>query len=490
MPETIHALPHADQRDAWSYLERDHLGPHGASDLIYRVPARAGEGPQLPPHLGEALPLLLHEFDESPAGRVLDKLARETRDPYAPTGKTTLTRILPQLLSYRYVESLKAFEFIFAGARPSSLHVLGRVLGSDFKFRLEDLSHFATHGELLLKILHVCGLKQGLDPEGILYCPAVDSPFPFKFMVVGSSEAKNREVYVDVLAKLLRQTETDESFRDRHFRELSRGFQKFGPAAATPQFQEVELRLWRVLGYAAARLRVKAGRLTATTDPDEVRQFLAELRHVHAALDRLVHLPSRIAAYYRTNFQKEFGQLYEQALEEIDVIAKQLDCDFDSIDRSIEAIATTVSQFRGLGSASPLEALEENDREILLAYGESPPPLDHGWVRTYTAAIFTGAERFDTRRFASEALNDSDSEIDLNLDLDFGSGGPGGIFAEPQPSDVSEASSFDGDEFEDLVSGSWEEELSDESDEALEASEESFENLWQEARDDREDDEQ
>ena len=487
MPEAMHSLPHAAQRDAWSYLERDHLGPHGASDLIFRVPARAGEGPQLPPHLGEALPLLLHEFDESPAGRVLEKLARESRDPYAPTGKTTLTRILPQLLSYRYVESLKSFEFIFTGARPSSLHVLGRVLDTDFQFRLEDLSHFATHGELLLKILHVCNLRKALDPEAILYCPAVDSPFPFKFMAVAPGERSNRDVYVEVLSKLLRQTETDETFRDRHFRELSRGFQKFGPAAATPQFQEVELRLWRVLGYAAARLRVKAGRLTSTEDLDEVRQFLAELRHVHAALDRLVHLPSRIAAYYRTHFHKEFGQLYEEALQELDVIAEQLDCDFESIDRSIETIATTVSQFRSLGSASPLEALEENDREILIAYGESPPPLNHDWVRTYTAAIFTGAERFDTRRFGEGSLNDSDSEIDLSLDLDFGGGGPGGIFAEPAQADP-EASSFDGEEFEDLVSGSWEEEISDESDDALEASEESFENLWQEARDEDSDD--
>jgi hypothetical protein len=488
MPELIHPLPFASNRKSWSYLERDELGIHGASDLVYRVPAKPGEGPALPAHLGDALPLLLHELDESPAGRVLEKLSREQRDPYAPTGKTTLTRVLPRLLNYRFVESLKSFEFVFAGARPSSLHVLARVLGTDFKFRLEDLSHFATHGELLLKILHVCGLRSALDPEAILYCPAVDSPFPFKFMVVGEGGAKNRVTYVDLLAKLLRQTETDECFRDRHFKELARGFQKFGPAAATPQFQEVELRLWRVLGYAAARLRVKAGRLTSTDDPKQVRQFLGELRKVHAALDRLVHLPSRLAAYYRTHFQLEFGQLYEQALRELETIAEQVDCDMDSIDRSIEAIATTVSQFRSLGSASPLEGLEENDRDILIAYGEAPPPLDHGWVRTYTEAIFTGAERFDTRRFAPDSESGTIAEEDLSLDLDFGGGGPGGIFAEPAQADSDEGS-LNGDEFSDLVDGSWGDEVSEESDEALDNSEASFENLWQEARDSLEDDE-
>ena len=40
--------------------------------------------------------------------------------------------------------------------------------------------------------------------------------------------------YINLLLRLLKHTETDEVFRARQFRELARGFQKFGPAAATP----------------------------------------------------------------------------------------------------------------------------------------------------------------------------------------------------------------------------------------------------------------
>jgi len=422
MAELVHPLPYAPASAAWSYVERSELGVHGACDVLYRAPAP--EGAELPKRLRPALPVLLHEFDQ--ARDVLDALPVEESTEMVARGHgvvATLTRVLPRLLTFRYIDSEGVREFVFEGNRPSALHVLARVLDSPFKFRLEDLSRFATHGELLLHVLDGLGLPAALDPEATLYCPAVDSPYPFKFVVVGEGRP-NREVYVDLLKQLLRQTETDETFRARHFRELSRGFQKFGPGAATPQFQEVELRLWRLLSYTAARLRVMAGRLTSTSDPEQVQDFLVELRGVHDALDDLEHLPGRLAAFYRTHFDLEFGKLYEHALAELDVIAERVDCELTERRSSIDEIAATVSEFRRLGSASPLETLEEKDREILVAYGDvEVPEPKRGWARTYDEAIFTGAARFDQRRFGGSDVGDlSEEDWALDLNLDFSEG--------------------------------------------------------------------
>lgn len=409
-------LPFAPDRQAWSWLERSDLGVHGSADVIHRVPAEGEDGVELPPRLRRALPLLLHEQ------AALDACALESTHPseLGLEPVQVLRRVVPRLLNFRYVEAERARDFVFGVGRPSSLHVLARVLGTSFKFRLEDLSHFATHGELVVEALDRLGVDDVLDPEAILYCPALDSPFPFKFVLVGQG-GPNRATYLRVLSKLLRQTESDETFRARQFRELSRGFQKFGPAAATPQFQEVELRLWRLLSYLAARLRVKAGRLTDTKDPEQARQFLGELRDVHAALDDLEHLPSRLAATFRSRFDLELERLYEVALPEVEAIARRIDCDLNDRERSIDAVASRVAEFRRLGSASPLECLEEKDREIAAAYGDvEPEPLETGWARTYTDAIHTGAARFDTRRFGSErvlALGEEEENLDLELDF-------------------------------------------------------------------------
>lgn len=411
----VQPLPFAPDRAAWSWFERSELGEHGTADILHRVKASTEEsGVELPQRLRRALPLLLHDH----ATLQIEDLPAHGQG-LVPA--QTLARVMPRLLNFRYVEAEQAREFVFGVGRPSSLHVLARVLGTTYKFRLEDLSHFATHGELVVEALDRLGIDSVLDPEAILYCPALDSPFPFKFFVVGQG-GPNRATYLRVLSKILRQTESDETFRARQFREIARGFQKFGPAAATPQFQEVELRLWRLLSYLAARLRVKAGRLTDTKDPGQARQFLGELRDVHAALDELEHLPSRLAAQYRSNFGKEFGKLHEDAIPELEKIAKRIDCDLTERDRSIEAVAGLVSQFRKLGSASPLESLEEKDREIKLAYGDAQvDPLEAGWARTYTEAIHTGAERFDTRRFGADKVLDlvGDGEENLDLELDF-----------------------------------------------------------------------
>ena len=85
----------------------------------------------------------------------------------------------------------------------------------------------------------------------------------------------------------------------------------------------------------------------------------------------------------------------------------------------------------GLGNASPLESLEAKDREIKRAYGDvEVPPPETGWARSYTDAIFTGAKRFDTRRYdASEVEEEvetlSDEDLDLGIDLEFSFGGGG-----------------------------------------------------------------
>ncbi len=426
-------LPLAADRSAWGYAPRTELGAHGPCDLVFR--AAVAEGPVLSDELTHALPLLLHELDRQPG--LAEVLARFGRDASGGEDGTTqaspralLARIVPRLVTYRHIERLAQHEFVLAGHRASSVHVLGRVLQSDFKFRLEDLSHFATHGELMLRVLHCVGLESALDPEAILYCPALDSPYPFKFAVTARASQGNRAVYVSLLRELLRRTESDEAFRARNFREMARGFQKFGPAAATPQFQEAELRIWRLLTYLAARLRVKAGRLTDAREAAEIGQYIAELRHVHGALDDLVHLPSRLAAFYRQRFDLEFSSLWEHTLPELDAIARRIDCDLEDRDKSIDAVAALVSEFRRLGSASPLEELEEQDVEVKKAYGDvEVPVLAKGWARTYTETIFTGAQRFDTRRFGAAAVAAeveeqlSEEDFALDMDLDFGMGG-------------------------------------------------------------------
>jgi len=407
-------LPHAPNAPEWGYLERTELGVHGASDLVVRVPSSGG--PELDARLHTAVPLLLHEFDR--VRLKLEKLFPEGVETVTPR----LRRLIPRLRTFRYRSNDKEHEFEFEGWRASSIHLFSRALTRGHTFRLEDLSHFATHGSLLLRILEEFGLEHAIHERRILYCPAVDSPFPFKFALVGPGDESNQAAYLRLLSKLLRQTETDEAFRARIFRELARGFQKFGPGAATPQFQEVELRLWRLLGYTAARLRVKAGRLTDTKDPEVASGFREELRDVHGALDDILHLPSRLAAFFRTRFDLKFSSLAEHALTELDAIAKRVDCDVENFDRSIEKIATTVSEFRRLGSRSPLESLESLDRDVRLAYGdEDVPPLETGWARTYDKRIYTGAERFDERRFANSAVND-ESVVDLNLELSFEGG--------------------------------------------------------------------
>ncbi|MBL4845584.1 MAG: hypothetical protein JKY65_08670, partial [Planctomycetes bacterium] len=364
-----------------------------------------------------------------------------------PSTKSVLRRILPRLVSYRYLENIASHEFDFEGSRASSVHVLSHLFETDYKFRLEDLSHFATHGEHVLAITHAVGLHKSIDPEAILYCPALDGPFPFKFVLTGRGTQSNRAAYVALLKQLLRKTESDEDFRERSFRELSRGFEKFGPAAATPEFQQVDLKVWRILTYLAARLRVKAGRLTDSTEIEQVQACLHELHQVHDSLSQLVYLPSRLAARFRNRFDLELSMLTDEALPELDAIANQIDLDLDEHQLALDETAKLVSEFRRLGSAAPIECLAEIDQRIKASYGRGEvPPAKTGWMRRYTETIFTGAERFDTRRFGSGAastiqqLEESTFELDLSK-MNFGFGA-----AKPEDADSEddlESSSLD-----------------------------------------------
>lgn len=421
-------LPLAANDERWGYAPLADRGAEGACTLVYRAPA---EGVALGASLSGALPLLLHEFDRQEGlGSALARFERLGKSALKPSAKTVLRRILPRLGSFRYVEKRAAHEFLFEGHRASSVHVLSRLLETKHAFRLEDLSHFATHGEHILAITHAVKLPNSIDPAAILYCPALDGSFPFKFVLTGQGPQSNRAAYVGLLKSLLRQTESDEDFRARNFRELARGFEKFGPASATPEFQNVELKIWRLLTYLAARLRVKAGRLTDATQLEEVEARLRELHEVHDSLSRLVYLPSRLAARFRNRFDLELSMLADQTRPELDAIAAQIDLDLDEQQLSVDEIAGLVSEFRRLGSAAPIECLAEVDRQVKLAYGDvEVPALEPGWMRTYTAAIYTGAERFDTRRYDSGAASglsamfeESDFSLDLNLNFGFGGG--------------------------------------------------------------------
>ncbi len=427
----ISPLPLAPDNDRWGYSPDADRGAEGPCTIVFRAP---GTEPALGEPLASALPLLLHEFDRQEGlASALARFERLESDGISrPSTKSILRRILPRLVSYRFVEKLASHEFLFEGRRASSVHVLSELLETDYKFRLEDLSHFATHGEHILAITHAVGLGSSMDPAAIAYCPALDGPFPFKFVLVGKGPQSNRASYVGLLKSLLKQTESDEDFRERNFRELARGFEKFGPAAATPAFQQVELRIWRLLSYLAARLRVKAGRLTDATKLDQVQTCLRELDEVHDSLSQLVYLPSRLAARFRNRFDLELSMLAEQTLPELDAIAAQIDLDLDEQQLALDDIASLVSEFRRLGSAAPIECLAEVDQRIKAAYGRGEvPPAVTGWMRRYTETIYTGADRFDTRRFdagttsAFATLEESTFELDLGS-MNFGFGGPQG----------------------------------------------------------------
>src|SRR5581483_8817558 len=128
----------------------------------------------------------------------------------------------------------------------------------------------------------------------ILYVPSADSSFPFKFVVVGNTKNDNYAVFVTNLERMFNQTESVDSFLDRFYSQVKLGFERFGPACATPEFQEVELRLWTLVSYAATRLQLLVAEMAHTMDGPKIRTMLKEIKVLHAALDGAANLPSEL----------------------------------------------------------------------------------------------------------------------------------------------------------------------------------------------------
>lgn len=425
-------LPFAGDRDNWAYRDLQNTPHKQGFELSFFAKLTAEAGAEHDESLKVRLPLLFHEFDaQNPMNRWLESfhgLQASPEKPWGPSPKATLKRLIPKLLGYRRHQDHGKYEFIFKSSRPSSLHILERVFEGGCPFWLEDLSSFATWGQFLVEILERLRSPGVLSPETILYAPALDASFPFRFILAERSGMENRVAYTQILRRVLKQSESDEVFRDRHFKELMRGFQKFGRAAATPSFQTVERKIWRLLSHLAARLRVKAGRLTDCKDDNEIAGFLSELRKVNSVLSRLIHLPSRMAAFFRQNFQLELSKLALHTEEAVKNMAEDVACDLTDNETDLDALVKMTYKFQQLGVAAPRESLMLKDHDIkqsytheILDWPEEPK------VRHYSDQIFTGARRFDQRRFrrASDTyghlqVKEEDFDIELDSPFEFG----------------------------------------------------------------------
>jgi hypothetical protein len=377
---------------------------HGLSDKLKRL-----------------LPLLWHEFndidgfdekeirygEERSNVALLPKirLKRRKRAGSENRGRSLaaypwLKRLFPRIVSYD--EETEARKFVFSGFRPSSVHILGRVLETDYRFRLEDLSRFATHGDHVLHVLeHVEAGSPCLDQDAILYTPAIDSFFPFKFVITAQSKVDNYLTFVTTLRRIFDKTESVDSFLDRFYGELKLGFEKFGPACATPEFQEVELRLWTLVSYASTRLQILVAEMVHTVDGPKIRMLLKNIRQLHQAIDDCANLPSELCAFYRTRFDIPFSQLFQHSLAGIDEIAKSIDAEVKARPRDIETLTEMITRFRRIEPADPIENLEDLDQRLVAAYEKKEPPerVKATWVRRYNETIFTGTDKFDQRRY-------------------------------------------------------------------------------------------
>jgi len=161
-----------------------------------------------------------------------------------------LVRLFPKVVSYD--EEGDGRKFVFAGWRPQHRpRARARSLETGFKFRLEDMSHFATHGRPR------CSTSSSTSTWGRASTltrsstsPSADPSFPFKFNTLGNTNNDNYAVFVTALQRIFNQTESVDAFRDPLLsRRVKLGFERFGPACATPEFQEVELRLWTLVSY-------------------------------------------------------------------------------------------------------------------------------------------------------------------------------------------------------------------------------------------------
>jgi hypothetical protein len=458
---TEQPLPNAPDRDAWTWRESEFTG--GLPLLTFRgsiealSSGRTGTGTRrrktttfdttaiadeiekaaeivpekvpgswrkkgLPEGVRRLLPLLFHEFtdlegfdekeirygSERNSGLMNVKLRLKKKKRTGADGRgrglgsyPILKRILPRLVSYG--EEQEKFRFTFEGARPQSVHVLGRVLETSYKFRLEDLSRFATHGDHLLHALEHLDAPPCLDLDAILYVPGLDAEYPFKFVPCAPGTDDNYTAFVGGLKQLSQHAEGIETFKDRFFGELKLGFEKFGPACATPEFQEVELRVWTLISFACTALQMKIAELAHITDGPKIRDLLRKVTALHQAIDDCANLPSELAAYYRTHFDLPFAKLFEHSLTALDEIAKGIDCNLKDRPRDIQFLTEMVTRFRRIEPTCPLEDMEAMDAALSAAYanralGERKHPK---WVRRYEETIFTGTNKFDQRRYKS-----------------------------------------------------------------------------------------
>lgn len=377
----------------------------------------------LPEGTRRVLPLLLHEFtdlegfdekeirygSERTSGlmNVKIRLKKKRRGGPDAGGRSlasypVLKRILPRLVSFG--EEPDGYRFAFDGWRPTSVHVLKRVLDTPYRFRLEDLSRFATHGDHLLHALEHVDAPPCLDLETVLYVPGLDSEYPFKFALCTVSSSDSYVIFVNALQRIYEHTETIDSFKDRFFAELKLGFEKFGPACATPEFQEVELRVWTLLSFASSQLQILVGDLVHTMDGPKIRDALRKIRALHRTIDECANLPSGLAAFYRTHFDIPFAKLFEHSLAALDELAKTIGCNLKDRPRDIEYLTEHVTRFRRIEPAAPLEHMESRDALLAAAYaGKEAKPHEHpSWVRRYEEAIFTGTTKFDQRRYGNK----------------------------------------------------------------------------------------
>jgi hypothetical protein len=391
----------------------------------------------IPQRVKRVMPLLLQEFQEldqyderemlygdERATLLLPKIRLDRKKKAVTTHKgkglaayPELKRVLPRLISYEtaYMEGYR--RYVFEGTRPDAIHVLTRVLETTYKFRLEDLSHYVTHGDLVLRALERLDCPtQVFDLGAIVYCPSVDSHYPFKFLLCGESSGDNYMSYTEGLRGLLEKVEKVDTFRERVFGELKLGFEKFGPGCATPEFQEVELRLWKLLGDAGQKVASAVAELLTSMKGDTIRRTLKTLHDVHEAIDACQHLPSTLCAYYRHHFDLPFGKIFEHALAAVDEIAKKIGVDLrDARPKNVDELAQIISTIRAIPPRSPLENLEARDAALAACYKGKGPPMQAAspeWVRRYTDTIFTGTDRFDIRRFKKgEAKEDKGSDV-------------------------------------------------------------------------------
>ncbi len=439
-----HALPNIEERRGWSYMDPVRDGAEyrvvfrtslaeawNAADWLggdeeEEKPKAKDDDDDAPPSrkrgLGEVLKRLvhlhLHEFHEV-AGyeekeiryggerttAMLPRLRRGKRKRKGDVEVRTLAsypwlvRLFPRVISFD--EEGDGRKFVFSGWRPEIVHVLTRVLETPFKFRLEDLSHFATHGDHLLKVFEHLDVGPCLEQDSILYVPSADPHFPFKFNALANTKNDNYTVFVGALERIFNQTESIDSFRDRFYSQVKLGFERFGPACATPEFQEVELRLWTLVTFASTRLQLLVAEMAHTMDGPKIRSMLKEVRVLHDALDGAANIPSELMAFYRTQFNIPFAKLFEHSLAKIDEIAKTIKCDVKERPRDIESLTELITRFRRIEPADPIANMEHLEASLQAAYKKAEPPEKEkpSWVRRYNEIIFTGTDKFDQRRY-------------------------------------------------------------------------------------------